>query len=179
MLVLAYLTKPRDIRDNYKLKLALCPNTRLPGWQQIQAVMEDLWSTRRPRKEFGLQWFFLEYKGLGIEGFLFWSWMQFASIHNFIILSRLTPWLCCLKELLTNDIDQSLKLFKSMILFNTIIFSPDWTNQLITKTRAIKNQIIGKSEVMKYLKLVLLLELRVQDHCNQVWTSFFFFQNVN
>ena len=30
---------------------------------------------------------------------------------------------------------------------------------------------------MKYLKMVLLLELRVQDHCNQVWT-FFFFQNV-
>ena len=129
-----------------------------------------------------LQWFFLEYKGLCIEIFLFQSWMQCASIHNFIILSQLTPWLCCLKELLTNYIDQSLKLFKSMILFNTIFFFRDWTNQL-TKTRAIKNQIIGKSEVMNYLKLVLLLELRVQDHCNQVWTSFiffffFFFHNV-
>ena len=122
-----------------------------------------------------LQWFFLEYKGLCIEIFLFWSWMQCASIHNFIILSQLTPWLCCLKELITNYIDQSLK---SMILFNTIIFSRDWTNQL-TKTRAIKNQIIGKSEVMNYLKLVLLLKLRVQDHCYQVWTFFFLFTMLN
>ena len=54
MLVLAYLTKPRDIRDNYKLKQLLCQNIRLPGWQQIQAAMEDLWSMRRQRKEFDL-----------------------------------------------------------------------------------------------------------------------------
>ena len=70
MLVLAYLTKPRDITENYKLKLVLCLNIRLPGWQQIQAAKEDLWSMRRQRKEFDLQWFFPDYKGLGIEAFL-------------------------------------------------------------------------------------------------------------
>ena len=105
-------------------------------------------------------------QGIRYRGFSFFNFRYSVPINSLIVLSQAAPYqLYWPKSKIVQIYDH--------IQHNNFIF-PDWTNKL-TKTRSIKNQIIGKSEVMNNLKMVLVLELKVQDHCKQVWTFFFFF----